>query len=69
MGVDPPGVDGSGAGAAVAGSAPEDSTRVIDPGAKVVVAGFSWSCTALATLMMSSSLLCKSKRAECLLCN
>jgi hypothetical protein len=33
------------------------------------VAGFSWSYTALAALMMSSSLLYKLKRAECLLCN
>jgi hypothetical protein len=33
------------------------------------VAGFSWSFTVLAALMKSSSLLYKSKRAECLLCN
>jgi hypothetical protein len=69
VGVDPPGADGSGDGAAVAGPVPDDSSRVDDPGAEVVVAGFSWSFTALAALMKSSLLLYKSKRAECLLCN
>jgi hypothetical protein len=69
VGVNPPGADGSGAGAAVASPALEDSARVDDPRAEVVVAGFSWSFTALAALMKSSSLLYKSKRAECLLCN
>jgi hypothetical protein len=56
VGVDPPGADGSGVGAAVAGPAPEDSARVDDPGVEVVVAGFSWSFTALAALMKSSPL-------------
>jgi hypothetical protein len=69
VGVDPPEADGSGAGAAVAGPAPEDSARVDDPGVEVVMAGFSWSLTALAALMKSSPLSYKSKRAECLLCN
>jgi hypothetical protein len=69
VGVDPPGADGSGVGVAVVGPAPEDSARVDDPGAEVVVAGFSWSFTALAALMKSSPLSYKSKRAECLLCN
>jgi hypothetical protein len=63
VGADPPGADGSGAGAAVAGPAPEASARVDDPGAEVVVSGSSWSCTALAALMMSRSLLYKSKIA------
>jgi hypothetical protein len=35
VGVDPPGADGSGAGAAVASPAPEDSARVDDLGAEV----------------------------------
>jgi hypothetical protein len=69
VGVDPPAADGSGAGAAVAGPTPEDSARVDDPGAEVVVSGFSWRFTALAALMKSSSLLYKSKRSEYLLCN
>jgi hypothetical protein len=63
MGADSPGADGSGAGAAVAGPAPDDSARVDDSGAEVVVASSSWSCTALAALMMSKSLLYKLKRA------
>jgi hypothetical protein len=69
VGVDPPGADGSGAGAAVAGPAPEDSAQVDDPGAEVVMAVSNWNCTALAALMISSSLLYKSKRAGYLLCN
>jgi hypothetical protein len=60
---DSPGADGLGAGAAVAGPALEDSARVDDSGAEVVVAGSSWSCTALAALMISKSLLYKLKRA------
>jgi hypothetical protein len=64
VGAASPGADASGAGAAVAGPAPEDSARVDDSGAEVVVARSSWSCTALAALMMSESLLYKSKKAE-----
>jgi hypothetical protein len=41
MGVDPSGADGSGAGAIVTGPALADSSRVDDPGAGVVAAGFS----------------------------
>jgi hypothetical protein len=68
-GVDPSGADGSGAGAAVTGPVLVDSSRVDDPGAGVVEAGFSWRFTALAALMKSSLSLCKSKKATCLLCN
>jgi hypothetical protein len=67
--VDPSGADGSGAGAATTGPALEDSARVDDPGVEVVVAGFSWSFTALAALVKSSLLSYKSKKEECLLCN
>jgi hypothetical protein len=63
VGVDPPGADGLGAGAAAPGPAPEDSAWVDDPGAEVVVAGFSWSFTALAALMKSSPLSYKLERA------
>jgi hypothetical protein len=53
-GVDPSGADGSGVAAAVTGPTLVDSSRVDDPGAGVVVAGFSWRSTALAALMKSS---------------
>jgi hypothetical protein len=64
MGAGSPGANGSEAGAAGAGSAPEGSVRVNDSGAAVAVSGSSWSCTALAALMMSKSLVYKSKRAR-----
>jgi hypothetical protein len=67
-GVNPSGADGSGAGAAVTGPALVDSSRVDDPGARVVEAGFSSRFTALAALMKSSPSSCKSKKAACLLC-
>jgi hypothetical protein len=53
-GVVPSGADGSGAGAAVTGPALVDSSRVDDPGAGEVVAGFSWRSVALAALMKPS---------------
>jgi hypothetical protein len=56
--------DGSAAAAAGAGSTLEGSVRVDDSGATVVVSGFSWSCTTLAALMMSKSLLYKPTRAR-----
>jgi hypothetical protein len=68
-GVDPLGADGSGAGTAMTGPTLVDSSRVDDPGAGVVVAGFSWRFTALAALMKSTQSSYKSKKAECLLSN
>jgi hypothetical protein len=53
-GVDPSGADGSQAGAAVTGPTLADSSRVDDPGAGVVTAGFSWRTAALAALIKSS---------------
>jgi hypothetical protein len=63
-GVDPSGADASRAGAAVIGPVLVDSSRVDDPGAGVVVAGFSWSFMALATLMKSSLSSYKSEKSR-----
>jgi hypothetical protein len=60
-GVDPSGADASGDGAAMTGPALADSSRVDDPGAGVVAAGFSWRSAALAALMKSSQSSYKSK--------
>jgi hypothetical protein len=68
-GVNPSGANGSGAGAAVTSPALVDPSRVNDPGAGVIVAGFSWRFSALAALMKLSQSSYKSKKAECLLCN
>jgi hypothetical protein len=64
VGATSPDVDGSVAGAAMAGPPPEGSVRVDDSGAAVVVLGSSWSCTALVALMMTKSLLYKSNRSR-----
>jgi hypothetical protein len=69
VGVDPSGADVSGAGTAVTSPVLVDSSPVNDPGAGVVVAGFSWRYTALAALMKSGLSSCKSNKAACLLCN
>jgi hypothetical protein len=59
VGTGPPGAKGSEAVAAEAGSAPEGSARVDGSGAAAVVPGSSWSCTALAALMISTTLFSK----------
>jgi hypothetical protein len=64
MGTGPPGAEGSGAAAAEAGSAPEGSARVDGSRAAAAVPGSSCSCTALAALMTSTTLLSKWARAR-----
>jgi hypothetical protein len=59
--VGPSGADSSGAGTAMIVPALVDSSWVGDPGAGVVVAGFSWRSAALAALMKSSQSSHKSK--------
>jgi hypothetical protein len=68
-GVDPSGVDGSGAGVAVTGPALEDSSRVEDPGAGVVEAGVSWRSAALAALTKLKSVNTQVERSKYLLGN
>jgi hypothetical protein len=57
------GADGSGADAAVTSPAPDDSSRVEDPGAGVVKVGVSWRSAALAALMKSKLVTTQVERA------
>jgi hypothetical protein len=66
VGVNSPGVDGSGAGVAVAGSEGVDSPGADGLGAGAAVVGFDLRGAALADLMKPSQLYhYKSKRTEC----
>jgi hypothetical protein len=64
VGTGPPGAEGSGAAAVEAGSVPEGSARVDGSGAAAAVPGSIWSCTALAALAISKTLLSKWARAK-----
>jgi hypothetical protein len=64
MGAGPPGAEGSEVAAVGAGSALEGSARVAGSGAAVAAPGSIWSCTALAALMISKTLLSKWARAR-----
>jgi hypothetical protein len=63
VGTGPPGAEGSKAAVVEAGSASEGSARVDGSGAAAAVPGSTCSCTALAALMTSKTLLSKWARA------
>jgi hypothetical protein len=67
--VDSLGAEGSGAGVAVTGPAPADSSRVADPGTGVVEAGVSWRSAALAALTKLKPVSAQVERSKYLLCN